>query len=150
MGAHPPNTLNRGIKATASMAAADVQVPATVVIVRDIAVPAGKTNNRGCCSVIRIAVTVAAIVRNNRNSAAPTGPTALPPAPRGFGRNSQRRNERNHAENVAEQRNHDSDSKRTSSTQLWTTRRVPPRLFLETRPMQSKQRAAGAARDSQS
>lgn len=90
MGAHAPNSTNGGIKEVASVAAKDVRISAIVAIARDIAVAAGKTDNCDRSGVIRIvAVTVAAVIRRNHDSAAPADPTALPAAPRGFGPNSQ-------------------------------------------------------------
>lgn len=92
MGAHAPNSTNAGIKEVASVAATDVRISAIVAIARDIAVAAGKTDNcdrSGVIRIVAVAVTVAAVIRRNHDSAAPAGPTALPAAPRGFGPNSQ-------------------------------------------------------------
>jgi hypothetical protein len=72
----------------APIAATD-RVSANVTIVRDIAVAPGETDNSGSSCVIRIAETVAAIIRNNHDSAAQARPTALPAAPGGFGHGRQ-------------------------------------------------------------
>jgi hypothetical protein len=53
-------------------------------------------------------VAVPAIVEGSHDNAAPGASTTMQAAPGGFGRNGSRRNDRNQAEKVAEQRNHGS------------------------------------------
>jgi hypothetical protein len=78
-----------------------VRVSVGVPIVRGVAVTLSKTDDRR-----RIAVP--AIVRRSHGTAAPTARTTMQADPGGFGRNGSCRNDRNQAENVAEQRNHGS------------------------------------------
>ena len=81
-----------------------VRASVTVAIVRGVAVPASKTDNR--TRVMRIAVH--AIVRRSHSTGAPAALTTIQAAPGGFGCNGSRRNDRNQAKKVAEQRNHGS------------------------------------------
>ena len=67
---HTPNTTNGGVEVAPNIGAIGVRASVTVAIVRGVAVPASKTDNR--TRVMRIAVH--AIVRRSRSTAAPAAP----------------------------------------------------------------------------
>ena len=71
----------------ANIGATGTPASVTVAIGRDVAIPPGKANHRS--RLVRIAATIAVIIRNNRDAAAPAGPTGLAADPACFGRNGQ-------------------------------------------------------------
>ena len=75
-----------------------VRISVIVAIVRGVAVNLSKADR----------IPVPAIVERSHDNATPTASTTMQAVPAGFGRNGSWRNDRNQAENVAEQRNHGS------------------------------------------